>query len=92
MQVEELDFYTGLHRIRHSKEPFAITFVKLSLTKNEGGEKRTIEGVIPGPIRDNMNANDMIGFIDKEGFNFHVYIHSILEVKFGNTLYKLILR
>lgn len=77
--METIDFYAGLKQIRNSTEPFAVTFTKLSLTLNDGGERRTLTNQLPGPLRKNMNDKHMIGLKDADtDIVSHIYIHTIL--------------
>ena len=79
--MQEKDFYTALKDIRKTKEPVTIIFTKLSLSKNEGGQRDVLKNVIPGPLRKNTKDEYMIGFVsaDNKDEVKHIYIHTILE-------------
>jgi len=89
--MQEKDFYTALAEIRKSTEPLTIIFTKLSLEKNEGGQREVLADVLPGPTRKNSNDKYMIGFVnadDKDEVK-HIYIHTILEYIVGGEHFKL---
>jgi hypothetical protein len=91
--MTELDFYEGLKIIRKATEPMDITYVSLSLSKNEGGELKTLFRQLPGPIKKNTNSKYMIGLQNADtGELVHIYIHSLLSIKLSdNREYKLVL-
>lgn len=76
------DFYSAINEhVYNAKKPFTVIFTKLSLDRNEGGELRTLENQLQGPLRKNMNDRFMLGLKDTETDELrHIYLHTILEV------------
>jgi len=91
--MTELDFYEGLKIIRKATEPIDITFVGLSLQKNEGGQVKTLHRQLLGPLKKNMNEKYMIGLKNADTDEaVHIYIHTLLSIRLHNNLeYKLVL-
>ena len=80
--MQEQDFYTAINEhIYKAKEPFTVIFTKLSLERNEGGELRTLENQLQGPLKKNMNSRFMVGLKDMQtNKERHIYLHTILEI------------
>ena len=89
-KIQEIDFYEALKIIRTSKEPFNIVHTKLSLSKNEGGERNVLEHVVQGANRKGENDEMMLGLESQDGETKHIYIHTILELVTKEAHYKLI--
>jgi len=92
--MEEIDFYTALKIIRNTETPLTIIFTKLSLSQNEGGQRDSLENVLPGPLKKNVREEYMIGFVSQDNLDEvkHIYIHTILEfISSEGKHYKLIL-
>jgi len=84
--VQTIDLYKVLKRMREEEEPFTITFVSYSEQKKEGGELKTFQNQLVGPLKKNTNDRLMIGLEDIEsGEVRHIYIHTIIEVLFSNA-------
>jgi len=92
MQPPEIDFYKAIKEFTEkSKKPFSVTFTKVSLSKNEGGELRTLENQKIGALKANQNKRFMIGLEDAiSGKTRHIYLHTILFITlFSGEKYKL---
>lgn len=86
-----INLYDGLKLIKED-ELCTIVFVSVSLSKNEGGERKVLENVKKGPLRKNMHEKLMIGLEKEDGDVLHIYKHSILEVITPENHFKLILQ
>lgn len=89
-EIKEIDFYDALKIIRTSTEPFNIVHTKLSLSKNEGGERNVLEHVVQGANRKGANDEMMIGLESLDGITKHIYIHTILELITKEAHFKLV--
>jgi len=92
--MQEIDFYEALRMyIRQSQTPITVIYTSYSESKNEGGQIKTLENVVQGPVKNNVNDEYMIGLKSVETNQIvHIYIHSILEIIVGEVHYKLILK
>ena len=91
-QIPEIDFYRALNEhIYKAKQPFSVTFTKISLDKNEGGDLRVLTNQKVGPLQDNKNKRFMIGLQDViSGKLRHIYLHTILFIElFDGQKFKL---